>query len=88
MDTTQPVVVTEDSSDIGEKRRHRIIRKSEVRGIDGLSDTTRWRKIRDGTYPAPVQLGANSIGFYEDEIHDWVANRPRVTYAPGAAAAA
>ena len=46
----------------------------------------RWRLIREGKFPAPIKLGANRIGFFEDEIDAWLASRPRVTYAPQEAA--
>lgn len=49
------------------------------------SRTTLWRDIRAGKFPAPVQLGPNSIGFYEDEVDAWLVSRPRVNYAPEAA---
>jgi len=32
-------------------------------------------------FPAPVELGPNSIGWFEDEIDDWLAARRRRTYA-------
>ena len=82
MEASEQAVPTVDASDPSKQRSRRILRKAQVREIDGLSDTSRWRKVHDGTYPAPIQLGANSIGFYEDEIRDWVASRPRVNYAP------
>jgi prophage regulatory protein len=59
----------------------RILRDAEVKKRTQLSRVQRWRRVRNGTFPAPVQLGPNSIGWYEDEIESWVANRPRVKYA-------
>ena len=43
-----------------------------------------WRKARDpeDDFPAPLQLGANKIGWIEDEVHAWEKSRPRVNYAP------
>ncbi len=60
----------------------RVLRDPIVRERTGLSRTQRWRCIRSGTFPAAVQLGPNSIGWYEDEIEAWLAERPRVSYAP------
>lgn len=59
----------------------RILRDHEVRERTKLSRVQRWRRVRAGTFPAPVQLGPNSIGWYEDEIETWLADRPRVSYA-------
>ena len=60
----------------------RIIREKERCQKTGLSRVQCWRRIRKGTFPAPVQLGPNSIGWIEDEIDAWLASRPRVNYAP------
>lgn len=42
----------------------------------------RW--ILAGSFPAPVQLGPNSVAWVRAEIDQWRASRPRVT--PAAAA--
>ncbi len=46
----------------------------------GKSRITIWRDVKAGTFPAPIELGPNSVGWYEDEINDWLASRPRRTY--------
>lgn len=61
----------------------RILREPDVRRLTGLSRVQRWRCIRAGTFPAPVQLGPNSVGWVAGEIDAWLASRPRVNYAPG-----
>jgi prophage regulatory protein len=53
----------------------RILRKPTVVDRVGLSDTTIWRLERAGRFPKRVQLGANSIGWIEREIDDWIAQR-------------
>jgi predicted DNA-binding transcriptional regulator AlpA len=35
------------------------------------------KPISDGDFPQRIQLGANSVGWYEDEIDAWVASRKR-----------
>ena len=59
-----------------------ILRDKKVQKRTGLGRVQRWRRIKAGTFPPPVQLGPNSIGWYEDEIDQWLADRPRVNYAP------
>jgi prophage regulatory protein len=69
----------------------RILRANEVFGPEGRTGQSRvtgWRGVRAGTFPAPVQLGPNSVGWYEDEIDKWIAERPRQTYGATAPAAA
>jgi prophage regulatory protein len=56
---------------------HKIIRLWAVLALTDLSRSTVYNKIANGTFPAPVSLGPRAIGFYESEIHEWLANRPR-----------
>ena len=59
----------------------RMLRFPEVIERTGISRTTIWRRVRAGTFPAPVQLGSNSIGWPEPAIIEWVESRPVVAYA-------
>ncbi len=63
----------------------RILRPKEVRERTGYGRTMLWLKSRDpdDPFPAPVQLGPNSIGYFEDEINEWLENRPRVPCRDG-----
>ncbi len=63
----------------------RVIREPEVKKKTHTSRTTRWRKVRRGLFPAPVELGPNSIGWFEDEVEAWLAARPRRNYGAQAA---
>jgi prophage regulatory protein len=46
----------------------------------GLSRTQLWRKVRAGTFPAPIEISENSIGWEEATIDAWLRSRPRRTY--------
>ena len=46
----------------------------------GKGRVQRWRDIKAGKFPAPVEIGPNRIGWFEDEIDEWLASRPRRTY--------
>ena len=61
-----------------------MLRPPEVMTRTGLSRTTIWRRVRAGTFPAPTELGENSIGWPESEITSWLAKRPRRTYGADA----
>ena len=50
----------------------RILRPKAVCDRLSISRTTLWRKQKDGTFPAPVRLGKNSIGWRESAIQDWL----------------
>lgn len=58
----------------------KMLRPSEVMERTGLSRTTLWRRVRAGTFPPPVELGANAIGWRSSAIDAWLANRPQRTY--------
>jgi len=62
----------------------RIIREQEVKRRTARSRPQRWRDIRNRTFPAPIELGPNAIGWLEDEIDEWLASRPRRTYSAAA----
>ncbi len=58
----------------------KMLRPPEVMERTGLSRTTLWRRVRAGTFPAPVELGENSIGWPSSAITAWLENRPQRTY--------
>ena len=33
--------------------------------------------VRQDLFPEPVQIGPHKIGWYEDEIEEWLESRPR-----------
>lgn len=55
----------------------RILRIGEVKSRTGLSRTTIWRKEKAGDFPARVRLGANSVGWPESEVEEWIEKRLR-----------
>ena len=57
-----------------------MLRAPEIIKRTGLCRVTLWRKIRDGTFPAPMELGPNAVGWPEDEVEAWLESRPRRTY--------
>ena len=62
------------------KTLRKILRPKEVQKLIGKSRVQIWRAVRAGLFPAPISLGPNSTGFYQDEIDDWLESRPRQTY--------
>ena len=53
--------------------------------VDNRSRVQLWRDIRAGRFPAPIQLGPNSVAWFEDEVEDWKLAQPRRIYkAPNA----
>jgi prophage regulatory protein len=52
----------------------RIIRLRTVILRTGLSRSTIYRKITEGTFPAQLKISANGAGWHESDIDKWVAN--------------
>ena len=59
---------------------NQMLRAPEVMARTGLSRVTIWRRVRAGTFPAPTELGENSIGWPASVITEWLDSRPRRTY--------
>jgi prophage regulatory protein len=52
----------------------RIIRLNTVLDRTGLSRSTIYRKIAEGTFPAQLKISTNGAGWRESDISRWVAN--------------
>ena len=59
----------------------RIIRMNTVRDRTGLSRSTIYRKIAEGTFPPQIRISVNGAGWREADIDRWVANP--VAWRPG-----
>lgn len=53
----------------------RIIRLSEVMGRTGLSRSSIYLKVAEGTFPPQVALGSRAVGWVESEISTWLEER-------------
>lgn len=63
-----------------------IRRIKRVQEMTGLSRVTIYRRIQEGSFPRPLKLGANSVGWRESDVLDFI-NSLQVTepreVAPG-----
>ena len=57
----------------------RILRQPEVSKVTGLPRSSLYRRLREGTFPLPVQTGPNSVGWFASEVQEWLRTRPRAT---------
>lgn len=55
----------------------RIIRKPELFSKIGLSDATILRMEKMGKFPRRINLGRNSVGWFNNEINDWLTKKAR-----------
>ncbi len=58
----------------------KMLRALEVMAQTGHSRTTIWRKVRAGTFPAPIELGPNAVGWPQSWITKYLAELRRRTY--------
>jgi prophage regulatory protein len=54
---------------------HTILRLPAVKASTGLSRSTIYLRIAQGTFPKPVSLGARAVGWIEGEVQQWVTGQ-------------
>lgn len=52
----------------------RIIRMKTVLARTGLSRSTIYRKMAEGSFPAQLKISMNGAGWHESDINRWVAD--------------
>lgn len=52
-----------------------ILRLPVVKARTGLSRSTIYLRVCEGTFPKPVSLGARAVGWIESEIQQWLEQR-------------
>ena len=54
---------------------HTILRLPDVRATTGLSRSTIYLRVAQGSFPKPVGLGGRAVGWLEAEVQDWLQRR-------------
>jgi prophage regulatory protein len=49
-----------------------IVRLDGVRFQTGLTKSTIYDKIKEGTFPKPLKLGARAVGWLQSDINAWI----------------
>jgi prophage regulatory protein len=49
-----------------------------VRAHVGLGRSTIYRRLANGEFPMPYDLGGGRVAWLRSEVEDWMARRPRV----------
>ena len=52
-----------------------ILRLPTVKARTGLSRSTIYLRVAEGTFPDSVSLGGRAVGWVEEEVNDWLAKR-------------
>jgi prophage regulatory protein len=60
----------------------RIIRLKTVLNRTGLSRSTVYRKIAEGTFPPQIPISIHGTGWSESEVNRWISNPPAYRPSP------
>jgi prophage regulatory protein len=52
-----------------------FLKRPEIEHRTGLKRSTIYDKMKDGTFPKPVKLGARAVAWLEPEIDAWIKER-------------
>ena len=50
-----------------------ILRLPAVKARTGLSRSTIYLRVSEGSFPGPVSLGARAVGWIESEVEEWLS---------------
>lgn len=52
-----------------------ILRLPSVKILTGLSRSTIYLRISEGSFPKPISLGPRAVGWLDSDIRDWIQSR-------------
>ena len=58
---------------------NRILRLPEVKQRTGLGRSSIYAGMKDGSFPEHIRLGVRSVGWPENVINEWIADRIRAS---------
>ena len=60
----------------------KIDRLPAVMEITGLSRSSIYQRISEGSFPEPISLGARAVGWLEHEIQAWIEEQIELSRPP------
>lgn len=52
-----------------------VLRLPKVSKATALSRSTLLRRVKEGTFPAPIKIGPRAVGWLESEVSKWIEDR-------------
>jgi prophage regulatory protein len=52
-----------------------VLRLPSVKARTGLSRSSIYLRINQGTFPRPISLGARAVAWVETDINEWISDR-------------
>ena len=56
-----------------------ILRRKQVESRTGLSRSTIYERIKRGSFPTPISLGAKAVGCIEAEVDTWLSEQVSIS---------
>lgn len=53
----------------------KILRLPSIIELTGLSRSTIYLRISKSEFPAPISLGGRAVGWVEDDVNQWLAEK-------------
>ena len=53
--------------------QHKLLRLPEVKATTGLSKSTIYARISEGTFPKQIPIGPRLVVWVESDIQNWIA---------------
>jgi prophage regulatory protein len=53
----------------------RVLRRPEVENITGLSRSTIYEQMANGTFPKPVKIGKRAVGWLNSDLAAWLDSK-------------
>jgi prophage regulatory protein len=50
-----------------------LLRRPQVQARTGLSRSSMYKAISEGTFPKPIPLGAKAVAWVDRQVDDWIA---------------
>lgn len=63
-----------------------ILRLPAVKSRTGLSRSTIYLRMAEGTFPKPISIGDRAVGWIEEEVDEWIERQIQSSRADAARA--
>jgi predicted DNA-binding transcriptional regulator AlpA len=71
-------VFMQKTANTSTEARPQLLTVRETMALTTLGRTSLWKLAKDGRFPRPVKLcNGTRVAFFENEVLEWLANRPR-----------
>lgn len=57
----------------------RLLTRAQVELRTGLSRSSIYRAMREGTFPEPIKVTPRAVRWSQNELEEWLASLPRAT---------